>query len=55
MVAIPASFALALVVLLVMAASTATLGGYLVFTNPPKSESTFVGIGEEKMPDEELG
>lgn len=54
MVAIPTSFAVAFVLLLVMGVGTATLGGYLVFTNPPKDESTFVGLGEEKLSDDEL-
>ncbi|MFB6220234.1 MAG: hypothetical protein ABEH90_02230 [Halolamina sp.] len=31
-----------------------TLGLYLLTTNPPKDESAFLGIGEEKLSDEEL-
>jgi hypothetical protein len=30
------------------------LGVYLLTTNPPKDESSFLGIGEEKLSDEEL-
>jgi|GEM_PF-505995 hypothetical protein len=31
-----------------------TLGLYLLTTNPPKDESSFLGFGEEKLGDEEL-
>lgn len=31
-----------------------TLGVYLLTTNPPKDESSFLGLGEEKLNDEEL-
>lgn len=30
------------------------LGVYLLTTNPPKDESSFLGVGEEKLSDEEL-
>lgn len=30
------------------------LGVYLLTTNPPKDESSFLGLGEEKLSDEEL-
>lgn len=30
------------------------LGLYLLTTNPPKDESTFLGIGKEKLSEEEL-
>lgn len=31
------------------------LGVYLLSTNPPKDESSFLGLGEEKLSDDELG
>jgi hypothetical protein len=30
------------------------LGVYLLTTNPPKDESSFLGLGEKKLSDEEL-
>jgi len=48
------SLTLAAVVVLAMAALTAVLGVYLLTTNPPKDESKFVGVGAEKMDDEEV-
>lgn len=45
---------LALVTFAVLAVVSLVLGVYLVFTNPPKDESKFLGIGEEKLSDEEL-
>lgn len=30
------------------------LGVYLLTTNPPKDESSFLGLGAEKLSDEEL-
>lgn len=45
---------LALAAFAVLAVVSLVLGLYLVFTNPPKDESKFLGIGEEKLSDEEL-
>ncbi|MFB6155617.1 MAG: hypothetical protein ABEJ22_06950 [Haloferacaceae archaeon] len=54
MTALDPSFLAAVAVTLAMAAFTAALGVYLLRTNPPKDESRFVGLGEEKMDEEEL-
>lgn len=45
---------LALVAFAVLAVVSLVLGVYLVFTNPPKDESKFLGVGAEKLSDEEL-
>jgi hypothetical protein len=54
MTALEPSFLTAVGVMLAMAVFTAALGVYLLRTNPPKDESKFVGLGEEKMDAEEL-
>lgn len=48
------SLAMMVVVLLGMAVFSLTLGIYLLVTNPPKDRSKFVGLGSEKLGDEEL-
>lgn len=48
------STTLALVVIAGLGAFCFALGLYLVFTNPPKDEAKFLGIGAEKLSDEEL-
>lgn len=45
---------LALLVFASLAVISLALGLYLLFTNPPKDESKFVGVGAEKATDEEL-
>ncbi len=37
-----------------MAVLSVVLGVYLVFTNPPKDRSKFIGLRAEKMTDEEV-
>ncbi|MFD1514345.1 hypothetical protein [Halomarina rubra] len=46
--------ALMTVVMLAMAVGTFATGVYLVTTNPPVDESKFVGLGSEKLTDEQL-
>ncbi|WP_129113600.1 hypothetical protein [Halegenticoccus tardaugens] len=48
------SAGLALVVIAVLAVICVALGVYLVTTNPPKDETKFIGLGKEKLSDEEL-
>jgi hypothetical protein len=45
---------LALLLFAVLAVTSLVLGLYLLFTNPPKDESKFVGFGAEKASDDEL-
>ena len=45
---------LALLTFGALAVVSLTLGLYLLFTNPPKDESKFLGVGAEKLSDEEL-
>lgn len=45
---------LALLVFAGLAVTSLVLGLYLLFTNPPKDESKFLGVGAEKASDEEL-
>jgi hypothetical protein len=35
-------------------AASLTLGIYLLTTNPPKDESAFLGVGKEKLSEQEL-
>jgi hypothetical protein len=44
----------AITLLFCMAVISAGLGLYLVFTNPPKDNSKFVGLRAQKMTDEEV-
>ena len=52
--ALDSTTTLVLVVMLGMAVLTVSIGVYLLRTNPPKDRSKFLGIGAEKIPDEEL-
>lgn len=45
---------LALFAFATLAVVSLVLGLYLVVTNPPKDESKFLGIGAEKLDDDEL-
>jgi len=43
-----------LLLFVAMAAVTFAMGVYLVATNPPKDDASFVGFGKEKYTNEEL-
>lgn len=45
---------LAFAVFAFLAVFSLAVGLYLVFTNPPKDDAKFLGIGAEKLSDDEL-
>lgn len=48
------SWLVALGVYALLVVISLALGVYLLSTNPPKNESSFLGLGEEKLNDDEL-